>query len=295
MTLPSAVAGCLAFFVLSSPAEEEPGPAQGAGDRTVRTSRTASGPVAKANEELLALQEEIRKIRAGADETRRSQAERLKQLAQEKRMADRAIEHLGAQKAKKEKENTEKKAKLASEESALAKLKEPSAAIVQSMRRFLDEVEAMVDAGIPWKVEQRKTSIAQARESVSGANPNPSAALAAAARIALEEEALARLVESSVVEIDTGKERLAVQAFHLGLLAVIFANEDGTVLGFAEAGRKLEDGLDAARGNPDAARGYLVAVDILRRRRTPSLVDLYLPSIRTAETASPVEGGKEAE
>jgi hypothetical protein len=37
--------------------------------------------------------------------------------------------------------------------------------------------------------------------------------------------------------------------------------------------------MDAARNKPEAAEGYLVAVDILRRRRTPSLVGLYLPSL----------------
>jgi hypothetical protein len=281
------------LFPLSPLGGQEPDAAAPAADAAVRTSRTASDAVAKANEELLSLQKEIRNLRAGAEEARESQGERLNEIAREKRVAERAVEHLGAQAAKKEKENAEKKAKLAAEESALAALKKPSAAIVQSIKKFLDDLEAMVDAGIPWKVESRKTSIAQARETLSGANPNPSSALAAAARVALEEEALARLVESSVVEIEAGKERLAVQAFHLGLLAVIFANEDGSVLGFADPGKKLEDGLDAARGNADAARGYLVAVDILRRRRTPSLVDIYLPSIRAADSRR--TGGKEAE
>ena len=86
--------------------------------------------------------------------------------------------------------------------------------------------------------------------------------------------------------VETERGPIAVQGFHLGLLGVIFASDDGAVVGFAAAGATLEEGLESVRSAPGASAGYLRAVDILNRRRTPELTDLHLPKIRAEEGGS---------
>ena len=258
----------------------------------VRSSIAPTSPLGKASEELMSLQHKLRELRGKSQEDRKSQEERLKEILAEGRAVQRTLDGLNEQVAKREKEASEKRSKVSADETAARKLKGPSQAIFVAMKDFLDRVEKHVEAGIPWKIEARKASIAQAREILAAPNAALASALQTVARIHTEEEALGRLVESGTVEIDLGYGRAAVQAFHLGLLGVIFANEDGSVLGFAQAGQKLEDGLASVKGNPAAAEGYMIAVDILRRRRTPSIVDLYVPSLPLRKAPSAKEDEK---
>ncbi len=138
-----------------------------------------------------------------------------------------------------------------------------------------------------WKTSLRNTSLEKVKSVLALDKTALGEGLGAISRIQREEESLARLVETGVLEIDRGSETTAVQAFHLGLLAIIFASEDGRLAGYAQRGEEPEASLDTAR-EASAVEGYLTAVDILRRRRTPTVVDLYLPSL-------PVSGGEDSE
>jgi hypothetical protein len=265
-------------------AEDDAGASEGAKPGTtasapVTASRSGAASSSRSSQELLAVQNRIRDARAKALEVRRSQDERAKELAAENRSIQRTIDVLGEEIAKREKEIRLKKEALQKEEKEAEAVKKPTETLLATMRAYLDKVEAKVAAGIAWKVEARKSSIAGVRDLLKTAGTSPASGLAAVGRVQQEEEALGRLVESGTVEIDAGKDRLAVQAFHLGLLGVIYANDDGTVLGFAKAGQKLEDGLDVSIGDGKAAYAYMAAVDMLRRRRTPSLLDLYFPAL----------------
>lgn len=269
---------------------EQEGPRGAARDsRPVRSSVEPAGGVdpatiAKLNEELLILQHRIRDERATALRNRRSLQDRIKDLKAEERLVSRGLDALKEELGRREKEKAEKTAKRDADRAALEKLKGPSERILAAARSHLEHVKGLVERGIPWRVEERRQSIDGVLKIVSAKDASPSAALSAAGRVHGEEEALGRLVESGTVNVAVGKEEVAVEAFHLGLLAVIFANDDATILGFAQAGQRLEEGLDAASGHAGAADGYLAAVDMLRRRRTPAIIDLFIPSF-------PVEGG----
>lgn len=255
----------------------------------VRTSIQPASSVVKASEELLSLQEEIRQVRAQAEVARVAQDKRLKELLDDERFVGRALENRKGELAKSEKEAAAKREQLKKAEEGVAQTRPKTEAVLGSLKGFLERLRKRVEIGIPWKIEQRLGVIDQALQLISVPNAQPVQSLQTVARIYMEEEALGRLVESTTMEVSLGQERMAVQAFHLGLLGVIFANEDGSVLGFAQAGQKLEDGLAATRGNSLAADGYLVAVDILRRRRTPSIVDLYLPTLATGQSGKKEE------
>jgi hypothetical protein len=256
--------------------------------KPVRSSIQPEQAVSKVNEELIALQWKIRAARAKALENRKAQHRTIRDLAGQHRAVARTLQVLETETADLEKELTQKKTQLAGEQKKLADLEEPTKKLLESMKEYLDKVEAHVESGMPWQKTERKRAIQQVRDLLGAEDATPSAGLGAVGRIHQEEESLGRLVESGTVEVNLGKEAVAVQAFHLGLLAVIFANEDATVIGFARAGETLEEGLEATMGNPEAASGYMAAVDILRRRRTPSIIDLYLPSLPVRE-----EGGAE--
>lgn len=269
-------------------AQQGPAGNADAASKPVRSSIQPEQAVSKVNEELIALQWKIRAARARALENRKAQHRTIRDLAEQHRAVARTLEVFETETTDLEKELEEKKAKLAEEQKKLADLEEPTKKLLASMKEYLDKVEAHVDSGIPWQKTERKRAIKQVRDLLAAEDATPSAGLGAVGRIHQEEESLGRLVESGTVEVNLGKEAVAVQAFHLGLLAVIFANDDATVIGFARAGETLEEGLEATMGNPDAASGYMAAVDILRRRRTPSIIDLYLPSLPVRE-----EGGAE--
>jgi hypothetical protein len=254
-----------------------------AGRAAVRPSRTANSLVERVSNELRQIQGRTRQERVQALENRKAELERLKGIAAESRALRRKLEALAEQISKLEKERDEKKAKLQKAEAERKKNEALARELVGRVKAYLDGVESRIAASIPWRKAARQTSLGEARKTTAGKSPSPSAALLAAARIQQEEEALGRLVESAKVNVKVGGEERQVFAFHLGLLGVVFANEDATVIGFAQAGETLEDGLKAASSSPEAAEGYLVAVDILRRRRTPAVVDLFLPTLKVTK------------
>jgi len=156
----------------------------------------------------------------------------------------------------------EKRAKLRDLRSKQADAEEKAAVLIAQMGTHLDRLEAAIDGGIPWQIDDRKRSVIEARATMEppeqDRKPNPAAVLAALGRVQKEEEAIARLVETGSVTVDVGGgETLQVSAFHFGLLAVIFANEEGSVVGYARAGETLEEGLAAVDPDSAAADGYL--------------------------------------
>jgi hypothetical protein len=239
-------------------------------------------------EALRGIRAKIRRVEAERLEKRREQRRRLQELAAEKRSVAQSLESYARKLEELEKQRDEAKGTLDELAAKTQALGTRGSALLERMDRFLEGVERRIRGGIPWKVEERLASLEQARKSLQSPakdkRVSPGAALAAVGRIQKEEEAQGRLVETGVVEVKAGGERIAVQAFHLGLLAVVFASEDGSILGFAGAGATLEDGLKTVADHPEAADGYLRAVDILRRRRTPEIVGIFFHSMPTASS-----------
>lgn len=246
--------------------------------RNVRPSSTEASPVEKASHVLQELQGKIRDLRVDALRKRKAELTRLKGIAAEKRALARKLEALRKQVDERQAEHDKKSKELAKLERERQGNVTQAKELVAHVSDFLGKVDKRIDASIPWRIAQRKESVRQALRATQGDSPVPGNAVLAAARVAQEEEALGRLVESQGVKVDVGGKTREVSAFHLGLLGVVYANEEGSVIGFAQAGQKLEDGLKAA-SSADAAEGYLIAVDILKRRRTPGIVDVFLPKL----------------
>jgi hypothetical protein len=237
----------------------------------------------EASEELRIMQGKIRDLKLDHARNLEAKQESLQEIRGEARVLRRTLESLkkqvdtlNAQIGGKEKQRTEKGEALAEKKKTAEKLK-------QQMTRYLDTVREHVEAGIPWKKDVRLNSIRQATAIVEDTSTGLFPSLAAVGRVQQEEEALARHVELSTIEVPYGGKKLAVQGFHFGLLAVIYANEEGSVLGFVQAGEEIKDGIRTVENSPFAEEGYLSAVDILRRRRTPGIVDLYLPTLPVTE------------
>ncbi len=239
-----------------------------------------------ANAKLRTARRELRDLEDEALKTRQSQIERERELVAEERLLERSLKHLEKLVAEREKKKAEIAAKIAEREQRLRTLGERAARVRAAIIEYLSAVGESVASGIEWQKEARLRSLEETKTAVKSESTEPAAALASAARIQSEQEALARSVETGSIKLDIGGETIAVHAFHLGLLAVVYASEDGSVVGFAPAGVPLERArsrdVDADAG---AANGYLVAVDILRRRRTPAVVDLVLPALDASPEA----------
>jgi hypothetical protein len=227
----------------------------------------------------LLLQTKMRVVKNDLAKERKARQDRLRELVAEKRAVARPLESLKDRVKKLSTTIAEKKADLRKKREELETKKAFSGELKGLMREFLETVSRNVEAGIPWRKQFRQDSIQQAMAIVEDEKSGLFPSLAAVGRIHGEEEHLARHVELSTIELPYAGKKLAIQGFHFGLLAVIYANEDGSVLGFVQAGEELKDGIKAVEDNPFAEEGYLAAVDILRRRRTPGIVDLYLPTL----------------
>lgn len=260
-------------------------------DGTVRASR--ADLIRRASSRLTQAQNRIRAERAKALDTRRSQMERLRELTTERRAVERTLASARREIERLRDETKRREEKLAEIEEQTAASKERARVLLAAVGRYFDRVEDLVKAGIPWQREDRLKALTEARKTLEGETPNPAAALAAAGRVQKEEESLARLVETGKVRLDLGSETFDLSAFHLGLLAVVYSSSDREIVGFVRAGQDLADGRAAVEGNPAAADGYLRAVDILQRRRTPSLVELYFPSLPVGGRASAPAGDPE--
>ncbi|MGE3165698.1 MAG: DUF3450 family protein [Planctomycetota bacterium] len=229
--------------------------------------------------------EHDRRTRLTSDlEQRRSDDQRLEELASERKALERAVAALEKELSKrKEAQVTRERehARLAAERDQLAGEAEQ---LRRRMREYAQRVRAQVSASIPWQQVERMDLVQSilARLETKGSSDgsvSPAQDLEAVASLQTSEESLARLVEAGSLTLSIGSEQTSVRAFRWGLLAVLFANEGGSTAGFCRAGEALLDGVKSLTPYPDAASGYERALDILARRRTPALVDLRIPSL----------------
>ena len=232
----------------------------------------------KASAELLDLQEKIRAAEQEARSRREAAVARLTTIGDEKRALERTREALKHEVERGEKELAQKKEALAAREKEVARLRHEASTLAEPAKQFLNHAEKLVEAGIPWKIEERKKRIAEAREKATAADSNPAEWLAAIGRIEEEEEALGRLVEAGTVDLELENQYLPVQAIHLGLLGVIYAGE-GQVVGYARKGERLEEGIAFLKGKPAAAEAARRALEMVRRERAPGIVNLELPPL----------------
>ena len=245
--------------------------------RPLTASRSDFEQLNKASQELLQIQEEIRAAEARAVERRKAAADRLRDLEAEKGPLERTVEALKARGAAREKDLTARNETLAARQKEVEKLKAQASALVEPMEGFLRQGLRLAESGIPWKIEERKASFGRAIAALPSVPPGIT--LSAIGRLQAEEESLARLIESGTVEVPLPGESVAAPAFPLGLLAVSFASADGSTVGFARPGQKLEEGLLKDRSDPRLLQGYRAALDILRRQSTPRIVDLQVPAL----------------
>ena len=234
-------------------------------------------------QELSRLQDQLRRRSEEALAHRREQRARLDALTGEIRAAKRRNASIEREIEKRQLQLSEIEQKERTAREAAEKIIAREAALKRTMTEFLGGLGDKIAAGIPWKIADRQLSVSQVVDQIADERTNASAALSAVGRLQKEQEALSRLVESTTLDVKIdGKER-AVKGFHLGLLGLIFSTDEGAVLGFAGPGQSLEAGLKTVESNPEAAKGYLHCVDILNRRRTPQLTDVYLPTLPVAK------------
>ncbi|MBN1417561.1 MAG: DUF3450 family protein [Planctomycetes bacterium] len=261
--------------------------AQGAPEATAPAVRPSVAGSRSAADELAAIQEKIRARRADALAQRASQERRLQELTAEKRAYERTIAAIEKERTRREEALAGKRKRLADRTQEAAGLKAQHEALCATLDAFCGSLKETIERSIPWKTDARIDGVAKARELLKGAAASAVSGLAAVGRIARDEEAFGRLVETATLELRVGTDRIAVQGFHLGLLAVAYANKDGSIAGFCQQGQTLEDGLENLKKHPEAADGYLRAIDILERRRTPGVIDLFLPSLPVAKEEGP--------
>ncbi len=233
----------------------------------------------EASEVLLHIQQEIRDLRSRAYEEKKSALQRIRELNDEKRFRERTIKVI-------DEAVSGKKEKIAGQEKKIADLKEEAKGIRtqlgkvgDTLQEFCDRLAVKVSKGIPWKKDARMHEVKQVKELAKGPHASPSSTLAGIGRIQRDEEALGRLVETATLTLNVDGESIAVQGFHLGALGVAYVNDEGTIIGFCGAGETMEQGIENLKDKPAASEGYLKATDILRRRRTPVLINIYLPQL----------------
>lgn len=259
----------VAFATTANAQEQKPSPRVPRG--TLEADQTQS-----AAQELAFIQREMRSLRADALAREKVERQTLLEMAARKRSLERTIEVIEDKIAKKNETLTKQRAEIQQHKDAAAKLTEAKTSLSTKLADYCDFVTELVEKSIPWQQTSRLRTIEKTLELLNNKESSASAGVTAIARIQKDEEALGRLVETSSLQIEKDGETVAVKGFHYGLLAVIFSNEDGRVVGYCKPGDKLEAGLKALEDRPQTADGYLRAIDILERRRTPTLIDLYL-------------------
>ena len=271
---------CVAILALSVGAASWANDNAESGESQIRSSVGEQDTVNK----LRNVHDKLQRVTAEAQIDRQAQISRLQEAQAQNKASKKTIAFLQKE-IEKQQELRDKKLRENEERAEkIKKLESEAATLAAPIRDYLDKLEATIAAGIPWKRETRLEQVSKSREYITHEDTPPNAALSTVLRIQKEEEALSRLVETSTLEIEQGDEKIAVQGFHLGLLAVIFASDDGSIIGYAGPGESLDDGLETVKQRPTAGEGYLRAVDILKRRRTPALVDLFVPTLSGAKS-----------
>ena len=247
-------------------------------ERGVEAPIAGETPAAK----LERLQKKLRRISQEALQDRKTQQRRLTELRREQHFQEKTLQAFQKEVDKRQALLDEKKDKKRELEQQIESGNARAAAVSAQILEFYSELQELVEAGIPWQKTQRLDSISKGRMALEGDQKNnPQFGLTNASRLQKEEESLGRLVESSqvLVEVPGKDDPYSVDAFHLGLLAVVFASEDGSIIGYAGQGETLEEGMKIVEDKPEAADGYIKVVEILKRRRTPALIDIYFPKL----------------
>lgn len=240
-----------------------------------KTQEKSTGGLEK---ELAVLQEKLRRRSMEELERRKSQLSRLNQLRYESRNQERLNSAIQKQVSELEKKISESVGKSSAAIRETEQILTQENLLKERIRRFLDALKDRILGGIPWKISERVRTIDNAFELIQSEETSAQVAIATAGRMVKEQEALGRLVEFGIVEIEVDGETRGIQGFHFGLLGVVFSDAEGNVFGWAGPGQSLENGI--AAGSSEASEGYLMAVDILNRRRTPGLVNLQIPSLQ---------------
>ena len=240
-----------------------------------KTQEISTGGLEK---ELAVLQEKLRRRSMEELERRKSQLSRLNQLRYESRNQERLNSAIQKQVSELEKKISESVGKSSAAIRETEQILTQENLLKERIRRFLDVLKDRILGGIPWKISERVRTIDNALELIQSEETSAQVAIATAGRMVKEQEALGRLVEFGIVEIEVDGETRGIQGFHFGLLGVVFSDAEGNVFGWAGPGQSLENGI--AAGPSEASEGYLMAVDILNRRRTPGLVNLQIPSLQ---------------
>lgn len=275
-------AGVLGITLLSATGggQEIPNPATPADEAAPTPSSERPDPAT----ELAQLNAEMREVRSAALATRRAQLDRLKSVESELQAKKRTIARLEQELAKVQSEVTQREAKLAGIESRRQVREQVFADLKATISQYLTDLDARIARGIPWQIESRRNLLALSQQALTRPTSGPAEALAILGRHQKDEEALGRLVEVENFAVNVpGQGEVAVKAVHLGLLGVIYANPEGSVIGFAGPGQTLEEGLALVESKPEAADGYLKVIEILNRERNASLIDLYFPSLPIEE------------
>ncbi|NCF55563.1 MAG: DUF3450 family protein [Planctomycetia bacterium] len=230
-------------------------------------------------QELQDIQKKIRRRSQEELQRRKSQIERLDQLRFEERNQKRLNAAIQKQVSELESKFTESVVK--SEEAAeeITKIRTKESSLKSAVVLFLEQLRSRIQKGIPWKIQERLGTLDTTLQLVNNEDTSAQAAIAAAGRMVKEQEALGRLIEFGIVEVEVDGKTRGIQGFHFGLLGVVFSDVDGNIFGWAGPGQSLESGL-LSSSDAESSKGYLKAVDILQRRRAPSLVNLYIPSLR---------------
>ena len=230
----------------------------------------------RASEELASILRKSRELESQSRKRRASQKEAIEKLAADKIAAERSVAVLDAEVKKLEKELAEKKAKLQKAEKDATASAQEAAAVIDPLKGHLDLIESHIESGIPWRIASRKAAVQDARRVVTSPSASPAQAVAAVCNVQEAEEALGRVIEPGVIEIEMDGEKRALGAFHVGLVGAAFTSEDGKTSGWVIPGQKPEESLHTAAG---AGKAYLDALDMLRRRRLPRVLDLFLPAL----------------
>lgn len=256
-------------------------------DPSTDTDQPAPSPGLRRSDvaaELAQINAETRELRTAALATRRAQQDRIKSLSSELQAKERTLGLVSKDLEKTRQLVEQRRAELIAIVERCEQRSRVFAELKAEVSRLLSDIEARIGAGVPWQHESRKNLLKLSKQSVDRKATTPAEALAILGRHQREEESLGRLVEvDNLSVLVPGEGAVAVKAVRIGLLCVIYSNPEGSIIGFSSPGKSLEDGLKLVRDNPEAAEGYLQAIEILNRERNAALIDLFFPSLPLEE------------
>lgn len=232
-------------------------------------------------EELSTLQQQLRRLLQAEQTQRLVQQERLKELALEKKGSERLLATVQGEVRRREEELARKQAELQTVEKELADLKSQRQAPCQAILAYLNTLEESIRGGVPWRKPERLAGISDTRTRASAPDATPAAVLDAVVRQQKNEEAIAKSVEIASSQVESGGKKHSVEVLHLGLIAVIFANEAGSVAGVCIQGADFEQGARAAGAHAAARASILEAIAAAKAPDASPVVEVWIPGVGT--------------